>query len=223
MVRQAPFEDAELPRRGRAQPLAVGQSRPSRTTTSPHELVGRSCGRRRPSPRRQITPGVGLIGRMRVVGGIAGIHLGGPVAHKERLKSLVDEGRVGHSRTNTSCGSKEMCIHRGAQACAIHATSMPRSWHGAAGSAHQVGCVAVPEVALQTASTTVFVSSSVTPMLVISARPRLYSPGAESAEYVALTGFTDRLARRDPYFSRGVARLTRHGAILRPALPGARR
>jgi len=56
-------------------------------------------------------PFVGLLWRVFVVGGIAGIDLGGAVSSQQRRKGRVDEGGVGDSCPHAACTAEKFDIH----------------------------------------------------------------------------------------------------------------
>ncbi len=62
---------------------------------------------------------------MLVVGGIAGVYIGGTVAGEQRGEGLVNEGSVGNSGPKSSGMFQQRRVHRRAQPCASHAIIMP--------------------------------------------------------------------------------------------------
>jgi hypothetical protein len=107
-------------------PPGAGRSRPSHTTTAHHGLAAYSRRRRCGSPRRQISPFVGLVDGMLVVGGIACIYLGGTMTMQQCGESRINEGGVRNPRAHLARVGKKGGIHRRTQTCAIHAIIMPR-------------------------------------------------------------------------------------------------
>jgi len=112
-------------RRRLARLMVDGRSRPSRSTTPRREPEARSRGSCCPSPRHQVAPLVWLVGRMLVVGGVAGVHLSGSVANEQCSKGLVNECGVGGPRAHAARSVEQLSVHGCAQPCAIHAPRMP--------------------------------------------------------------------------------------------------
>jgi hypothetical protein len=127
MARQGNVEVEGPPRHGTGQQPGGGRSRPARTTTPHREPAAYSRRTGRPPPRCQVAPLIRPVSRVNVIGGVAGVDLGGSVTSQQCREGLIDEGGVGDSRPHAPSAAEEFGIHRRAQAHAVHAMNMPLS------------------------------------------------------------------------------------------------
>lgn len=124
MVRRGPVEAEGSPHHETAQRQGAYRCQPARTTRPlrGREVLSRGAGGS--PPRCQVTPFIGLISRVRLVGGVACVELGPSISSEQCRQRLVDQRRVGNTRPHAASASQQLWVHRGAQTYAVHAIIM---------------------------------------------------------------------------------------------------
>lgn len=109
------------------QPPGDDRSGPTRTTTPPRGPERGSRGAGRPAPRSQVAPLVRFVDRVLVIRRVAGIQFSRSVTEQQSTEGFIDECRVGGPHPKVPDTVEKLGVHGRAQACAVHAISMPLS------------------------------------------------------------------------------------------------